>query len=115
MITFNKNWYHDGIEDGEDLWRLDPEANIQIQVFVDIVGDGLSHGDKFRLFIEHDVREKTKTDPSKRVKYSAKEFPITPTEAHALLLMDETAAVQWLRNRINEVIAMPDGKHMLKE
>lgn len=34
-LTVSRDWYHDGIEDGRDMWRLDLPADIlQKAVFV---------------------------------------------------------------------------------
>ena len=116
----HKHWYHDGVEDDEDLWRLDPIQDIQVQVSVNVVQDptekdkDVVHGNDFSLFIEHDVRKKSPHDPAERIKYSGDVFPITADEARKLLLMDNATAVVYLKEKIDHVIALPNDPKYCK-
>jgi hypothetical protein len=113
-IKTHLDWYHDDVDGGTDLWRLDPFQNIQIQVSVNVVKETMRevvHGEEFGLFIEHDVRADLNFNPQTRIKYSGCSFPIKPGQARALLMMDNEQAVKCLRKQIDYVIALPSDPH----
>jgi hypothetical protein len=114
-LDMHPDWYADGVEMGEYLWRMDL-PDVQIQLFVNVLSDigpngEALYGDDFRLFIEHDVR-----DPKgeKRVKYSGDHFD-RPSEFHRRLLASSRELVATLlASEIEKVKAMPNDPAMCR-
>lgn len=106
------DWYHDGIEDGRDLWRLDL-PDVQIQASIDVTNaddemDGAApeYGTKAELFIEHDVRGGGPTGDD-RTKYSGECFDSSPDELRALLAMCRADVEKRLGYEIRRVKLLP--------
>jgi hypothetical protein len=119
----HNDWYHDGLEDGEDLWRLDFEVPayphwLQAQLFATPVGYtkenrheppwdrdptefDWSHA---RLLIERDGRDDS---GDVRIDYAFAVWPLTPERARELLAASTEEAVGMMSNEIAQVLSLP--------
>ena len=119
-IQSHTDWYVDGVEDNEQLWRLDtlPPLYCQIQLFAEVsttsadpyenepgVDSGACFTGNFRLFNERDER-----DPSgeHRIFYAGEQFEINHERAMQLLLLNREAAEMYLEEEILAVMKLAD-------
>src|SRR4051794_17228449 len=111
-MNVHADWYHDGIEGGRDLWRMDlPDVQIQASIDVTNVDDELDgeapqHGTKAELFIEHDVRGGGASGDD-RTKYSGESFDSSREELVALLAMSKGDVEKRLGYEIRRVKLLP--------
>jgi len=104
-------WYQDGVEGGEELWRLDTDDKHQIQLFA-VATDQEMVFTSFRLFIERDERVKIFSD--KRKWYAGHWFgTVDPNWALGLLEMNEAEALVELRKQLEYVDSLPCDESML--
>jgi hypothetical protein len=102
-------WYEDGIEGGEQCWRLDVTPHVQLQLFAktDLDDDDDDSNPEYhtpRLFWEKDLREPG--NPDNRIYYACDSMTITEAEALALLSLGEDAA----RTHLADLLAELDNK-----
>jgi len=114
-VTVHSDWRADGIEEDEDLWRLDLDDNeTQIQLFAEVEDEDPmtpSYTGCCRLFIEVDRRDES---GDKRIHYAGHEWlNIPPEEAASLLAKPKAEVVAALNSKIAEVKALPCDKSML--
>jgi hypothetical protein len=108
LTVAHPDWYADGVEDGEQCWRLDPDNVIQVQVFATLV-EPAPHGkwpewENPRLFIERDRRD---ASGEKRIDYACDSWAIADGEAAALLTATQAVACAMLKDRIERVLWLP--------
>ncbi len=113
------DWYEDGWESGENLYRLDfiQEPNdFQAQLFLPTVNkkkdDGNYHNP--RLFIERDNRHPTSNN-QERVDYACESWNITPEEVHALLAADADQAMILMADKIKTVTELPNDRDFIRK
>lgn len=114
-IVIHPDWREDGVEAGEELWRLDLPDNIQVQLFARVKREDakpLDYTGKFRLFIEHDVRD---ASGEQTVRYAGDNFTITREEAVALLAVPKEQTAAYLINNINRVKKMPNDDEVVAD
>lgn len=114
MIEFrpHEDWYEDDIEDAENLWRLDLENDIQVQLFaVPDDEDDPRYYHSPRLFIEVDVRDAERWD--KRTHYAGKHWNLTEGDAALILACGRQSAAELLVDKIELVAGMPCDQSML--
>lgn len=103
----HKDWYEDGIEgDGDgpqQLWRLDPSPDIQVQLFALPINPERGEYAARRLFVERDCRR-----GDRRVYYACKSWPLTDEYAARLLALGNAEASQALADKLAEVMALPN-------
>jgi hypothetical protein len=115
MFTLTKAhaaWYDDGLEDGENCWRLDFEhpgyrGSFQAQVFATPADDPEERWIHWKhpwLFLERDSRD---ADGERRTDYACDAWALTDEQAALLLTSAQAAAVEQMAHRIQEVIALP--------
>lgn len=129
-LVVHLDWYCDGGDAGEQLWRLDFRYGgkpFQAQLFAKISPLQLDeHGSvrheipvedeeyvSFRLFIERDVRDPENSD--RRVDYACKAWPLECGVAESLLGASQFAVVWALFQRLNQVLELPCDESMCDE
>lgn len=125
LTEAHPSWYRDGIEQhrlghiAEELWRLDVNADVQVQLFAqpvhwDFNADNFDGPNdewyKPRLFIERDTRDVT---GEHRVYYACYVWKITEEEASKLLSLCLEDAVLILAAKIDYVMNLPCNKKYL--
>ena len=114
--TVHGDWDEDGVEEDENLWRLDFDDNeTQLQLFAtvkDAKADKPEYTGECRLLVEIDRRDPA-TDNEKRVHYACKVWKIDATTAANLLSKPKQELLTELADEIAEVKARPCDKTML--
>lgn len=96
----NSPWSEDGLENGEQCWRLNTSPTVQFQLFAKTDDDQRIHPDYHspRLFWEKDVRE-----PEQQ--YACDSITLTDEEAVTLLSLNDVQ----LAEKLAILIADLDG------
>jgi hypothetical protein len=118
ITNVHRDWYEDGVEDGENLWRLDwPEYQAQLFCKLDhddrkvvVNADGLRYVSA-RLLIERDRRDESGDN---RIDYACEAWPISPEQAQELLRMDREGAKAAMAAKIAVVQGLPCDARYLK-
>lgn len=105
-------WYHDGVEDGVDLWRMDVKLGdneFQLQLSATEAGDRFKPMQYVRphLFIERDNR--TKDDNATRIDYAWFEWAVTHEFAVKLLASHKYAVVGLTTDKLEAVAKLPNS------
>lgn len=125
-LLIHADWYCDGAESGEQLWRLDfctDDHSFQAQLFakldpeqwlaIDLARIDVPVEDEkyvsFRLFLERDNRD---TSGEQRIDYACASWPITEERAQQLLGTPECAIVPLLETEISHVAGLPCDKSL---
>ena len=117
-VTIHSDWYGDGVESGEDLWRLDLDDNeTQIQLFAKVEeeeADELVYTGKCRIFLEVDRRDPA-TDNEKQTFYTSNGWEISAASAGEFLSKPKNDMADLLAQQIAALKAMPCNEDMVRE
>lgn len=118
----HKDWYQDGWEGGEELYRLDfivgENNSLQAQLFLPTVDPKNPDDDRFhnpRLFIERDNRHPDGDSYQTRVDYACKSWPLTEQEAADLLAANTEQAMKLMADKINTVTNLPNDREFIRK
>lgn len=117
----HEDWYEDGVEDGENLWRLDfsyGKNEYQAQLFCEAppgTDDGVADDDSLdyssaRLFIERDNR----LEGGARWDYACGTWPLNDVEAVSLLKSDTVEAIVSMMDKVRQVEKMPNDRDFIR-
>ncbi len=104
LSNAHKDWYVDGIEDGEQCWRLDVNKHLHVQLFANETNEPEGIWELGHLFIERDTREKG----GGRVYYACAAWTLFDDEAVGLLQADLRTATIILADQLNYVMGLPN-------